>query len=250
MFCNQRMLVQRLVVEEPAVLDLAPWRLHLEGCKECRRERYTLQRSLGVFRQFESQLPPGGLPVPSWERFSYTLAQQRRWRLASLRFLAPLAAASLLVAVSSGVLFWPVTPERVPPGPSPLVTLQPEQPALQGSLGGPSDAAQAAPSQEAVASAPTVPVRFTLRSFQPLGADAMATAIDATATLPGHAADGEQLVVFGNQGSSEAPLQMFSSLQGRRSRHGPIQVLPVFAPVHRDPGSLLPRSLLSPLPIR
>lgn len=245
MFCNQRSLLQRLVVEDPAVLDTAPWRLHLQGCEECRRERYTLQRSLGVFRQFESQLPPGGLPVPSWERFSQTLARQRHWGLGNLRFRAPLAAASLLVAVGSGVLFWPVAQDRELPVAGLFVTEQ----APQASPTGPA-AARDVVAQDVVARASSVPARFTVRSFQPQGADAVATPLDDSAALASNAADGEQRVVFSGQGSAEAPTLLFSALQGRRSRHGPIQVLPVFAPAHRDPGSLLPRALLTPLPIR
>jgi len=200
MFCNQRSLLQRLVVEHPAVLDTAPWRLHLEGCEECRRERYSLQRSLGVFRQFESQLPPGGLPVPSWERFSQALARQRRRGPGNLRFRAPLVAASLLVAVSSGLLFWPVAQDRELPRAIPIVTEQAPQTAPQAGLAGP-----VAATQDVVARAPSVPARFTVRSFQPPGADALATPRDDTAALASNAADGEQRVVFSGQGSSEAP---------------------------------------------
>ena len=56
--------------------------------------------------------------------------------------------------------------------------------------------------------------------------------------------------MFWRPDDEQAPLLLFGSLQERRSRPVPMQVLPVFAPTHTDPGGILPRALLAPRPIR
>jgi len=248
MYCNQLTLLRRLLVEDPAVLQTAPWKQHLDGCAECQRERYLLQRSLGVFRQFEAQLPPGGLSVPSWERFSRTLEHQRRWGLTSLRVRVPLAAASLLVAVSAGLLLWPVARTPEVPSPDALVTMQPESAQPPDSRMAGSDVADSG--WNSLPSPATVPVRFSTDAQQRPGSGPQVTLVEDTFPLGSAAMEGGQGMGFGNAAPPDAPMMMVRSLQERRSRHDPIQVLPVFAPVHRDSGSLLPRALISPLPIR
>jgi hypothetical protein len=240
MSCKQIPLLQRLAVEHPSALDAAAWRAHLEQCPECRRERYTLSRSLAVFRQFETQPPPAPATGPSWEQFSAALARSERRQGLRLRVRVPLAAASLLVAVSAGVLLWPVTqgPEE-PASPATTVTLKPEHEAqlrsvLSNSLEAPlpmDEGTEASPQPMAVldAGAPLELPRATFVDEQtaPSDSDLLARPAD-----------------------ERAPVLLFRSLQQRHARQGPIQVMPVFAPVHQDRGGLLPRALLVPRPIR
>jgi hypothetical protein len=245
MSCRQLPLLHRLAVEQPRALDAPPWRAHLEQCPECRRERYTFSRSLAVFRQFESQPPPASVTGPSWEQFSAALAHSERRQGVRLRMQVPLAAASLLVAVSAGVLLWPVTQGPEPTSPAKIVTLKPEHAAqlrsvLNSSLQAPipmTEGTDVSPQPMAV-----------LDDGAPLDAPRATFVEDRTnpadAAPPG---DGE----LGARPTDErAPVLLFRSLQQRRARQGPIQVMPVFAPVHQDRGGLLPRALLVPRPIR
>jgi len=254
MSCNQRMLLQRLAVEEPEALKTTAWQAHLADCPECRHDRYALGRSVAVFRQFESQ-PGAAVTGPSWETFSRTLAQSRR-RQSHLRVRVPLAAASLLVAVSSGVLFWPVSQQTEQPQPARIVTLQPVQEqqlqhVLRSSLQGTAAVAQSGTTHESPAPAQPPAVRFDLRSQDSAAMAALPVVEREQAPSERLASESAPRIAFGRPDSERAPVLLFRSLQQQqRGLHSPIQVMPVFAPVHRDPGGVLPRALLAPLPIR
>ncbi|HKI97531.1 MAG TPA: hypothetical protein VKB51_03550 [bacterium] len=213
----------------------------MQECSECRRERYGLDRSLAVFRQFASQPAAGRATGPSWEQFSQVLAASKPQRGSRLRFRVPLAAASLLVAVSSGLLLWPVTQEPDLPQPAKIVNLQPEhqaqlQSVLHSSLLAPATTERVMDAVE--------PQAMTQGEEA-----ARATLVDDTTTLGDQAAMTDS-GIFGQQETERAPVLLFRSLQQQRAHPEPIPVMPVFAPVHTDSGSLLPRGLLSPRPIR
>jgi hypothetical protein len=248
MSCKQLPLLQRLSVEYPAVLGSPAWKAHLEECEECRRERRAMERSLAVFRHFESQPPPAHVTGPSWESVSQAVARSTRQR-ARLRVRVPLAAASLLVAVSSGVLLWPVTQGPELPLPARIVTLQPDQQAQLSDVLHSSLQADSTARPEALATAPAEAPVFTERSVDPAAAGPRATfAEDSTPVSEVPASTGQD--VFGRPDAERAPVLLFRSLQQRRSRQEPIPVIPVFAPVHSDLSGLLPRGLLMPRPIR
>jgi hypothetical protein len=249
MSCNQRLLLERLAVEDPTALNMPMWEAHLEECLECRRERYSFARSLAVFRQFEAQSPAPAVAGPSWERLTRELERDRRHR-SRLRVRVPLAAASLLVAVGTGVLLWPVAQEPDLPPPARIVTLQPAertqlQNVLDSSLQVPTRAQEAAShTTRAVAEQP--PADFPLR-----GASAQPPTAQPVLDRSGFASPDAPRIVFGRSDGERAPVLLFRSLQQqRRGSQLPIEALPVFAPVHRDMGSLLPRALVAPLPIR
>jgi hypothetical protein len=255
MSCNQQPLLRRLAVDEPALLDTAPWRTHLEACETCRRERYSLNRSLAVFRQVAA-LPAGASPQgPSWEAFSRTLDRQRRHH-SRLRVRVPLAAASLLVAVSTGVLFWPVAQEQETPRPARIIRVQPEQQVQMQSMlrstlhDPPATLAGAGTSHESPVRGETPATRFSLQASEPQAGAPLLVAEEPVLPVAAPANDFPR-ISFGRRDGERAPVLLFRSLQQQeRGRQAPIQVLPVFAPTHRDPGSLLPRALLLPLPIR
>jgi hypothetical protein len=251
MSCRQQPLLQRLTVEEPAALAAPAWQAHLEACPECRAERHALARSLAVFRQFESQPPPSS--GPSWEVLSAALERERRQGRVGARLRVPLAAASLLVAVSAGVLLWPVAQEPELPRPAKIVTLLPEQQeqlrtVLHSSLQPPAAVAEPGLTHETPRAAPREP-RFVLRGMGPAGMQPRLTLVDETVGPP-EPADPAQPGMFRSDEGERAPELLFRSLQQRRAGSLPIQLLPVFAPSHPDPGSILPRALATPRPIR
>lgn len=259
MSCNQHLRVRRMAVEDPAALDAQPWKAHLETCAECRQARYRLERSLAVFRHFEGRQPEDAPTGPDWEQFSHALARSRRQRQFRLGFRVPLAAASLLVAVSSGALLWPVFEEQSVPRPPKIITLRPDQRAhlnrvLQTSLMEPQvvqPAGRAA--HEGPAQAASAPARFVVR-----GLDAQAGApgeASAVANDLGRADAASAPVIVPGQGlarqeGERAPVLLFRSLQQRRVQRAPVQVLPIFAPVHKDGGSSFSLPLQMPRPIR
>ena len=254
MSCNQRLLLQRLAVEEPEALETVLWQEHLADCAECRADRYALARSLAVFRQFESQ--PAAVSGPSWEKFSRTLERSQR-RQSRLFVRVPLAAASLLVAVSTGVLFWPVAEQTTEqPRPARIVTVQPSQrqqmqDVLSTSLQGTAAIGEAGITHESAAPVQTSPVRFDLPRRDTASVATVPVMDGQSAAAEPAAPSAGPRIVFGSQDGERAPVLLFRSLQQQqRGRQGPFQVMPVFSPAHRDSGSVLPRALLSPLPIR
>lgn len=116
MSCDQLPLVRRIAVERPKALDLAIWKAHLDVCPECREERFALARSLAVYRQMESQERDAVTPGPTWETFAVTLAREQRWQRMRSRIRAPLAAASVFVAVALGAVLWPIGAGNDPAG--------------------------------------------------------------------------------------------------------------------------------------
>ena len=250
MSCEQKPLLQRLAVEHPAALQAPSWKSHLESCLPCRQERHSLERSLAVFRQFESQPPPRTLAGPSWDVMAAALRRHRRGPLARAR--VPLAAASLLVALGSGLLLWPGAQAPSLPRPATIVTLQPDaqdqlRRVLHSSLQAPAAGVQGGPSHESRAVAAVPEVRFVLT--EPASTTGGPVA-DAGSAGSAEAANAGEESFFARPEREQAPVLLFRSLQQRRSQDAPLQVLPVLAPLHTDPGGLLPRALLTPRPIR
>lgn len=246
MSCKQASLLQRLAVEHPAALETPGWQEHLKECEECRHERFALARSLAVFRQFESRVPPS-VTGPSWEQVSRALVRSRRRRSPRLRI--PLAAASLLVAVSSGVLLWPVTQGPELPSPAKIVTLQPEQQlqlrdVLHSSLQAPLAATDVGLAEPVRSEAPgpmalDVPQDASARPEvtyvdDPLGSTPAPTLSDPELT--------------DSYGSERAPVLLFRSLQQRRGYPAPMQAMPQFSPLRNEDSSA--RTLLTPHSIR
>ncbi|HEX9844191.1 MAG TPA: hypothetical protein VGC20_15640 [bacterium] len=257
MSCKQQPLLQRLAVEAPAALKSPAWTVHLAACPECRTERHGLERSLAVFRQFEAQRLPDGLTGPSWERVSRALARAQRRPFARLR--VPLAAASVLVAVSTGVLLWPVAQEESQlPRPAKLVTLKPEQHlelrrVLNSSLEPPVAATAREGTHETVTAAPAAgadaPV-LRVRGLEPAVVKPATLVARQEAPAPEPEPQEATPSIFGRTPTERTPVLLFRSLQQRRGRTSALQALPVFAPLQPDAGSLVRHALQSPRPIR
>lgn len=286
--CEHTLRVRRLAVDDPAALNEQHWKAHLQHCAECRHERHALERSLAVFRQLEAQQPEEGLSGPSWESFSQALARSQRRRQLGLRLRAPLAAASLLAAVSTGALLWPmVEGTGSAPSPARIVRLQPEQErhlqrVLYSTLSDTDTPPGSRSSHEVDAAPEPSPARFAVRGLEPqvVAPPVMATGFSRTddraeagradaAPAPQAVAEGadantrparrsDYVSPFGTppgqqvvrQERERAPVLLFRSLQQRQARRPPIQVLPAVSPMPADAGLSAIRSLLSPRPIR
>ena len=261
--CDQQLLVKRLAVENPASLHLPPWRDHLQSCATCRAEQYAYERSLAVFRQFESQPLPESLSGPGWEQLSIALARSKRARPSPRHWRIPIAAASVLVIATASVVLWTRT-AGIDPQPAQVVHLKPEhrvhlQRVLRESLtepprqivvhesrsSHPQPAAPAQPPASFVTSAATHPAGTARQPSPEVG----------TAPL------GPIIVVRSERGPAQrgvkAPVLLFRSLQQRRQfgsqairrRRGAVTLMPVSAPVMTDPAMMSQAELL-PRPIR
>jgi len=240
MSCSQMPLLQRLAVESPWLIRREPWRSHLTGCPSCREEQGALERSLVVFRRLESESRERELNVPTWEDFSRTLAGLEQRRGAFSRLRVPMAAATALVILIGGLLFWPEGPV-LQPRPAKIVTLEPEQ-----------------HRQLRVVTREPAELRF-VASGAPIAAQPAAAPMLGPPAPPG-AEEAVATVDPGSQGMEQvtrAPVLLFRSLQQQRTMRQdsgpwpriPLEVMPASAPYVVDP-AFIGRAPRSPLPVR
>lgn len=105
--CERAELLQHLAVTEPETLKAPAWRQHLADCASCSKLLFSMERSLAVFQQLESESRAGCPLGPTWQTLQHKLQQHSR-RSRTLRQVLPtVAAASLLVLVAGVVsLSW------------------------------------------------------------------------------------------------------------------------------------------------
>ncbi|MCH7477402.1 MAG: hypothetical protein IIA14_04800 [SAR324 cluster bacterium] len=115
MFCNNKELLSRLIVENPAAVKGEDWQAHLRECSECRREWEAYAKSLAIFLQLEKERDAQFTFRLSWEDLSHSVSRRGFWvrRMGLGRgMLAASAAAAVVVAL--GVGLWSAPALRTP----------------------------------------------------------------------------------------------------------------------------------------
>ena len=79
MFCNNKEMLSRLIVENPAAVKGEDWQAHLRECTECRREWEAYAKSLAIFLQLEKERDAQFTFRLSWEDLSHSVNRRGSW---------------------------------------------------------------------------------------------------------------------------------------------------------------------------
>ncbi|MCH7477090.1 MAG: hypothetical protein IIA14_03195 [SAR324 cluster bacterium] len=105
MFCNNKELLSRLIVENPAAVRGEDWRAHLRECSECRRECDAHAKSLALFLQLEKERDAQFSSRLGWDDLSRSVSRRGFWvRRIGLR--RGMLAVSAAVAIALGIGLW------------------------------------------------------------------------------------------------------------------------------------------------
>jgi hypothetical protein len=242
MSCSQIPLLQRLTVESPEVVRREPWRSHLAECPACRGEHSSLVRSLVMFRRLEGESREREFNLPDWEDFSRLLDGLEGRRGGFSRLRVPVVAATALMILTAGLLFWPADPV-LEPRPARIVTLKPEQ-----------------HRQLRVVTREPAQPRF-VTDATPIPPPPSSSPVLGPPAPPG-AKEAEVVATAGpvarpNARENTAPVVLFRSLQQARTMReasgpwprAPLNVMPASTPYVVDP-AFIGRSPHAPQPVR
>ena len=105
MLCNNKELLSRLIVENPAALKEEDWRAHLRECNECRRECDAHANSLALFLQLEKEQDAQFSSRLGWEDLSRSLSRRGFW-VRRIGLSRGVLAVSAAVAIALGIGLW------------------------------------------------------------------------------------------------------------------------------------------------
>lgn len=104
MFCNRKIQLKQVAVNNPEALNEEPWVSHLNDCPECKDEKSAYVISLAVFQSFETESRHQQSSAITWSQFSEILTSRHlRQAHKRKRFFWAAAASVLLV---SGLVTW------------------------------------------------------------------------------------------------------------------------------------------------
>ncbi len=113
MFCNNKEMLSRLIVENPAAVKGEDWQAHLRECTECRGEWEAYAKSLAIFLQLEKERDAQFTFRLSWEDLSHSVSRRGFW-VRRMGLGRGMLAASAAAVVALGIGLWSAPALRTP----------------------------------------------------------------------------------------------------------------------------------------